>query len=343
MKGGGGIYRRGRYWWIHYQLHGQPRRFESAGTEVYEEAVAMLQKRMVDAREKRHPAAPAMFEDLRQLLLDDYGLSGRRSSDRAKSAFKRLATEFKEAKASTIDGARLMGYANARKAAGASSATIKYELALLKRGFHLAHRVGKVAAIPPFPSITVSNARAGFFEDHQFRAVLAHLPADLQPLALFYYWTGWRKRELLMLQWRHVSLEAGEIRLDVGTTKTGRGRLFPFRAVPELASALNAQRARTTALEQAGEVIIPWVFHRGGRQILDFRTAWRKACAAAGCPGRIPHDFRRTAARNLVRLGMPEKLVMAVTGHATRSVFDRYHIVSDSDIAEALEKAARKA
>jgi hypothetical protein len=81
--------------------------------------------------------------------------------------------------------------------------------------------------------------------------------------------------------------------------------------------------------------IIPWVFHRRGAPISDFRKAWVSACTRAGCPGRIPHDFRRTAVRNL-----PERVAMMLTGHKTRSVFERYNIVSDGDLRDAVTKLA---
>jgi integrase len=81
---------------------------------------------------------------------------------------------------------------------------------------------------------------------------------------------------------------------------------------------------------------------RGGethpKVITSFTKAWKNACRLAGCPGRIPHDLRRTAVRNFVRHGIPERVAMQMTGHKTASVFARYNITSDTDLREAAQK-----
>ena len=122
---------------------------------------------------------------------------------------------------------------------------------------------------------------------------------------------------------------------NAGTTKNEAARTFPFTG--ELREALETQKAKTDALKDEG-TICPWVFHRNRNRIKEFRQAWVNACKRAGIPGRIPHDFRRTAVRNLVRAGVPERVAMQLTGHKTRSVFERYNIVSEGDLTMAAEK-----
>jgi len=137
-----------------------------------------------------------------------------------------------------------------------------------------------------------------------------------------------------------VNFSAGMVRLEPGTTKNGDGRTFPFATFPQLADLLNCQREHTSSFEKAGGRIVPWVFHRRGDQVQSFRKAWANACDAAGVPGKLFHDLRRTAVRNLERAGVPRSVAMQLTGHKTEAVYRRYAIVSESDLAAGVGRLA---
>jgi integrase len=126
------------------------------------------------------------------------------------------------------------------------------------------------------------------------------------------------------------------VHLDPGTTTSDEGRVT--RLTADLRTLLASQRTITDAYQKERETICPWVFHRHGQQIQDHRTAWQSACRLVGCPGRIPQNLRRTAVRNFVRAGVSEHVAMKLSGHKTASVFRRYDIVSDSDLADAARK-----
>jgi integrase len=141
---------------------------------------------------------------------------------------------------------------------------------------------------------------------------------------------------VVALTWRQVDFKVEVVRLEPGTTKNGEGRTVFMTA--ELKGLLEDQWAMTMAIERQAGQIIPEVFHRNGKPIRSFKVAWQGACKRAGQPGRLFHDFRRTAVRNMVRAGIPERVAMQMSRHKTRSVFDRYHIVSEGDLREAARK-----
>jgi integrase len=175
------------------------------------------------------------------------------------------------------------------------------------------------------------------FEPEQLAALRSKLAAPLQAVVTFAYLTGWRiNSEVLPLQWRQIDFAAGTVHLDAHTTKNGEARTFPFTA--DLRTLLETQRAHADEVQRKLGRIIPHVFHRRGKRIRDFRGAWKNACTAAGVPGRIPHDFRRTSVRNLVRAGIPERVATTMTGHLTRSFFERYNIVSENDLRDAAKR-----
>jgi integrase len=169
---------------------------------------------------------------------------------------------------------------------------------------HVPHPSWELLHRPHIPLLREGNIRKGFFEAEQLNAVLRRLPAPLRPLITFAYLTGWRiPSEVLTIEWRQVDFSASEVRLDPGTTKNREGRVFPF--TPELRQLLEDQRRAVKELKRTLGLIVPWVFFRmlakdrGGAKypepIRAFNKAWANACVGAGCPGRIPHDLRRTA------------------------------------------------
>ena len=231
-----------------------------------------------------------------------------------------------------------------------SAGEINRELATLKRMFSLAKRAGKLYHTPHIEKLREDNVRRGFFEPAQFADVIGHLPAPLCPVVTFAYLTGWRlKSEVLPLEWRQVDWDGRHVRLDPGTTKNREGRTFPFTAALE--QLLKTQLAEQERLKKSGR-IVPYVFARTalvkqpdgtwtsepGQRIKVFRRAWRTACRAAGVPGRILHDFRRTAVRNLERAGVPRSAAMAMVGHKTESIYRRYAIVDAGVLRDAAAK-----
>jgi integrase len=144
------------------------------------------------------------------------------------------------------------------------------------------------------------------------------------------------KSEVLPLTVDRVDLQAGVVRLDPGTTKNNEGRSFYVTA--ELRKVLTAQLDSIEVLKEKG-TICPYVFHRSdGSRIKDFRETWKTACEKAGYPGKLFHDFRRSAVRTLERSGVPRSTAMAMVGHKTESIYRRYAIVDEQMHREAAAK-----
>ena len=282
------------------------------------------------------------FSEAAEGIVTEYRTNGRKSLGHLERRMRlHLAPFFGGRRMASITTADMRRFVDQRQAAGASNGEINRELAIVKRMYSLALHDGTLLARPHIPLLQEHNVRTGFFDRVQIEAVLAHLPVPVQAVIRFAYLTGWRvPSEVLRLEWRQVDFRAGTVWLEVGTTKNDDGRLFPFDVLPELGDVLREQRGVTSELEQLQGRIVPYVFHRHGKRIIRFNRVWEAACRAAGCPGRVPHDLRRSAVRNLIRAGVPEKTAMLLTGHKSRRVFDRYDIVNEADLRNAVRKLA---
>jgi len=274
-----------------------------------------------------------MFEDLAKGLLTDYEVNGKKSLREVRIRLeKHLLPFFGGKRAHDIKSADVKAFIARRKDQKASNAEVNRELAALKRAFNLAMQAEQITRKPHIPMLAENNVRQGFFEPSQFAAVLAKLPDYLRPPITFAFYVGWRRGEILSLSWDRVDIEAGTVRLYRGTDKNKAGRVI---ALPQVLRDILDQQSHEH-LSQYPDC--PLVFHRYGAQIKDFRGSWERACRETGLSGKIPHDFRRTAVRNLVRAGVPERVAMMITGHKTRDVFERYNIVSAGDLEEAARR-----
>lgn len=286
------------------------------------------------------------LERLRGIVLAD--LTTRQRKNPAKSVrrcYAHLIAHFgADADVSTIGYDALLAYAAARMESNAAPASVRHELSFLRIGLRVLARMGKLS-VPPFPTIQVDNARQGFFEDAELKEVLRYLPEDYRPFVGFLSLTGWRFGEARGLTWINVDFTAKTVRLEPKATKNREPRVFPFEAWPELQHILELQRARTTAIEERYRQVVPWVFwrdHQGAaRRIGNMHSAWTTACVRAGQPGKLLHDFRRTAVRRLERAGVARSAAMKLTGHKTEQIYTRYAIVSERDLSEAVSKVAR--
>ena len=219
---------------------------------------------------------------------------------------------------------------------GAKNATINRELAALKRMLNLGARQTppKVDRLPHIPMLKENNTRKGFFEHGDFLALRDALPSYLKNFVTFAYKVGWRMSEITGLTWNQVDLELGIVRLEVGESKNKEARTVYLDE--ELKQIFNHQ----WELRKTNEALLPYVFlnDKGFDKIKRFDKAWKRACKDAKIVVRLFHDFRRTAVRNMVRSGIPERVAMMISGHKTRSVFDRYNIVNDEDLKMAAQK-----
>jgi integrase len=346
-------------WWAKYYVRGRAVR-ESTGTEKHEEA-----KRFLKAREGAaaigQPVLPRVdrirYDEVAQDLRTHYETTGCRNLKEADGRLAPLKRFFAGYRVANIGPAEVTKYVAGRQAEGVANGTINRELAVLLRMLRLACGHGKLARLPVIRKLKEAPPRQGFFERERYDAVRARLRLDLRVAGDLAYALGWRLRhEVLTLERRQIDLKAGTIRLDPGTTKNDDGRLVYL--TPALKAAVAEQLDRVDTLARKLGRIIPVAFPHftdgpvnpktGQRRYVkgdrrrDFRKAWATACKRAGCPGMLRHDFRRTAVRDMVNDGTPEKVAMLITGHKTRAVFDRYHIVAPEDLKAATARMAAR-
>ncbi len=328
-------------WFIRYYLPDGRRIEEPTGTPVKQRALALLQKRLAERELGVSPAQDLKklsYESIRQSLLEDYVMKGRRSLRNGRLSFgglSHLDKFFAGKSVAAITSDLVRKFIAARQAEGVQPSTINRSLTLLRRMLNLARIEGKIQTVPYFPTLKENPPRKGFVTHEQFARLLAALPEHLKPLILFLYWCGVRVGEAQKIEWSQVDLNKRQIILLSGQTKNDQPRILPLP--DELVAALET----VPESNRRGRV-----FYQG-----LFRRSWARACERAGLGRRIKnssgfpkyegllvHDLRRSAVRNLREAGVAETTIMAISVHRTTEVFRRYSIVSAEDLHKAMRQ-----
>jgi integrase len=372
--GKGRLFRRGRVWWVQYYAHHQQIR-ESSGSDKKAVAEKLLMRRLVEAESGTAPVRekPVTYQEMRDRLASVWQLnrSGMSRKD-IDHSFARLDEFFAGLSSSLITEEKIDEFKLARLATGASTATINNALKALGQMFSLyAKRIKNPPEIKFLPD---PPARKGFLTREEWLRLVAVLPEHLRPITTFAYSTGMRQGELENLTWQNVHLAEGVIRLDADQTKNGKARVIPFCQLPDLVDIVKGLEKRASGLvftrrngKPLGSFRKAWI--RASIKALLGRMLWKcptchktvevekQAWPPERQPGKAPscqcgtkllwsykglifHDLRRTGVRNLRRAGVPESVAMKISGHQTRAVFERYNIVDDTDVHQAMEKLA---
>lgn len=336
------------------------------------EAERFLKRRLGEIAAEQHGGRPFVGPQQERVtvnqLLDgleqDYKLRDKWSA-KVVSVVRPLREHFGTWRAADVTSNAVGTYIESLREQGYCNSTVNHRTQLLRQAFKVAIRNKLVSAAPFIPRLSeIGNERQGFFETADFEAVVSHLPGYLRDFSRFGFLTGWRKGSIESLRWADVGEDV--IYLRAQYSKSRNAETVPLEG--ELQEII--ERRRTAAIledENGSKRFAEFVFHRKGLPVGDFRKAWWSACVAAGLgkmtcrkcgsegaertckdcrmptrySGKIFHDFRRTASRNMISAGVPQAVAMKITGHRTDSMFRRYAIVSEEQKREALAKTQK--
>lgn len=275
-------------------------------------------------------AGTVCLSDLLRLVQQDLEINRRAYAKTFPSQIKPVLLFFNGVSAAAVEFRDIERYKTERISQGAAPKTVNNELDAIRRAYNLGIEAELIWRKPRIRSLFVCNVREGFLEPDQLAAILDRLRPDVRDFAEFAYWTGWRRGEIRDLTWESVSREFVHC-----AARKSKNRHAKKAALEGPVGAVIRRRRQERVPGS------PYVFHRQGRQIRDFRYAWMKAVGAAGFPGLRLHDFRRSFVRNAVRAGIPERVAMELSGHRTRAIFDRYNIVNEDDLRGAGRRLSR--
>jgi integrase len=334
-------------WTMVYTVDGKQHR-ESTGEADKEEALKVLRKRQVEIDEGRYTGPERDRLTVRELL-DSVVLHYEMREHHSLRTVKGHVAVWKKAlgarRALDVTTGRLQQCMQTWRHDGLTPATINRRLAILRR----AYRLGKVRLDPARLDFTdlflpENSPRGRYLTADAFAAIHAQLPQNLQNFFEFAYLCGTRKQQLARTTWSHLNSETWVLSWNPQDTKTKEPHVLPLDGRPfEIIEARHAERRLHCRYVFHGPRCAPGVEPSQEYGCVgDFKRAWETACKRAGFPlgrkqgGYVFHNTRHTAVTNLVNAGTPAHEAMNVSGHRTRSVFDRYSIRVDERTRAAL-------
>jgi len=328
------VYKRGGTYWFTFIFDG--RRIQKSSKQANRKAAIDIESAYRTALAKGEVGiAPAKKErrtvgELLDALKTRYEQEGKLSAQN-KSLISRAKQDFDSTPAIEVTPEDVEKYIHRRKAEGAENSSVNRVTEVLRRAY-------KLAGIPAPAMERLSesgNVRQGFFSEAELAALISHLPVDLQDFTRFAAACGMRKGECSSLTWAMV--QDDELRIPGNITKNHKDRILPITG--ELAEIIERRRAAVPREKNGTFQLSDRIFsHADGTPIKEFRKTWAQAAKKAGCAGKLFHDLRRTAVRNMVQAGIPTQIAKRWSGHKSDSMFERYSILTTDDMRLALQQ-----
>jgi integrase len=342
-----------RYLYLQFYVGKEQKRINTKTNNPEQAYKQMLDnRRRTDDGERVLPseASKIRYEDLIQNLMAYYrehhpaSLRTRKTDGGTEETFDgkdNLDEFFGGMPITQITAKKIQDYIKKYTKMGYSGATVRRQLSRLQSAFVRTKDLDQITNnhIPSFRLPKDSKAREGFLDLEDFEKFRKAMPEHLRPVVLYLYFTGSRMGEVEQITWGMVSKDCKEIIIPGRITKTDDGRTVPLVGpLEEIATMLREERKGSPKPHDT-------VFN-----LTNFRRVWNRTCHRLGLgvydestqnrkySGLHPHDFRRSAARNLIKAGVPRSTAMLITGHKTEAIFERYNIKDTSDAEAALIK-----
>ncbi len=338
-------------YWINYRLPDGKQRREYVGSFKDLNGYSIEDARKADSKKKVQKAEKRLldikddsritFNELTEWYLDLEKVKALSSYWRIVLALKNFNAEFGDTIIAQIRPVDLENYQARRIAAGKAPATVDQEVGAAKTMIFKAFDNSLISGdtLRVFKAVKSllkanANARRRVLSRDEFEALMANSPRHLQGILAIAYYTGMRKGEILNLTWDKVDLKNRMIRLEASDTKDKEPRSIPIcDALFKILKAIPR------------DIRDNHIFRYRGKPIGDIRRALKKACKAAGIPygrsekdGFVFHDLRHTFNTYMRKAGIPESVIMEITGHSTRQMFDRYNTIDEDDTRAAVEQ-----